>query len=107
MVAPQSLLAGMTPGNLKVPAGWTLVATQDFEESIPSSQYTVGTDILSTPAHTGTHSLRGINSEDGATVKLGVPNVQATEYYHPSGNTTIPMPRRARITSLPVYLVPA
>ncbi len=80
VVAPQSLLAGMTPGNLKVPSGWTLVATQDFEGSIPSGQYTIG-EITATRVHSGTHSLVGHITGDSATVAWGIFNVQANEYY--------------------------
>jgi hypothetical protein len=49
------LLTGMTPANFKVPQGWTLVRTQDFESGLGANEFMCGSITTTTP-HTGTHS---------------------------------------------------
>ncbi len=66
-----SLLAGMTPSNFTVPAGWTLVKTQDFESgTLPPGQdmSAPGGGITTTRPHTGTRSLEGLIDSDDRTV---------------------------------------
>jgi hypothetical protein len=85
--APKSLLAGMTPANYTLPAGWNLVALQDFEcvnsqafptnpscSTLPSSQGTginyPENDFQTAQNHTpgGSHSYGGLYGGDGAQV---------------------------------------
>jgi len=68
VTAAQSLLSGMTPAHFTVPAGWTLVRTQDFESgSLGSGEVTCGaaTSITTTNPHTGSRSLQGTYAGDG------------------------------------------
>lgn len=70
----QSLLAGMTPSNLKVPSGWSVVLTQDFESgSLPKTQ-SIGdpknSSITTANPHTGSHSEQCRIAWDGATCEL-------------------------------------
>jgi len=71
VTAPQSLLAGMTPSNFTVPAGWTLAKTQDFESgTLGANEVACGaqTSITSNNSHTGSRSLQGTYSGDGQRV---------------------------------------
>lgn len=52
------LLSGMTPGNYKIPSGWSLVRTQDFEGSQPADElWTSGSTATTSLAHSGSRSL--------------------------------------------------
>jgi len=60
------LLSGMTPGNYKMPSGWSLIKAQDFENGCGSGEYcnlSQGS-INSTRPHTGSKSLGGTYSAD-------------------------------------------
>jgi hypothetical protein len=71
----QSLLSGMTPGNFKVPAGWALALTQDFESgSIGPNEYgyCCSSAVSTNVAHSGTHSWRGPVVGDGSNTAWGL-----------------------------------
>jgi hypothetical protein len=63
-----SLLAGKTPANFTVPAGWTVAATQDFESgSLPAGQSMCsGAHVTGSSGHSGTHSATNTISYDSA-----------------------------------------
>jgi len=62
------LLSGMTPGNYKIPSGWSLVRTQDFEGSIPGDEYHDG-NVTTDRYHTGSRSARGQYTGDGSAMR--------------------------------------
>ena len=55
------LLSGMTPGNYKIPSGWSLVRATDFEGSIPSGETWElwGASVQTDRYHAGSKSLGG------------------------------------------------
>jgi hypothetical protein len=64
------LLSGMTPGNYKIPSGWSIVRTQDFEGTIPGDaiEYWNGSATTQNP-HTGSKSLVGSYVADSSAVQ--------------------------------------
>ena len=63
------LLSGMTPGDYKVPSGWSLVVKQDFEGTLTSAESrTSQTSISTTRPHTGNKSLEGTYTGDASDV---------------------------------------
>jgi IPT/TIG domain-containing protein/lectin family protein/putative Ig domain-containing protein len=76
----QSLLPGLTPETLRVPAGWTLATTQDFEASaLPSGQaINAGASISCSFSHSGSCSESSVISFDGA----------AAQWYFSQGQLT-------------------
>jgi IPT/TIG domain len=78
VTAAQSLLAGMTPSNYKVPSGWSLVLTEDFESGSIGPNEFLGQNASGNPAisttrpHTGSKSLQCAIGWNGAGCDLGV-----------------------------------
>jgi hypothetical protein len=66
----EGLLSGVTPGNLKIPSGWSLVRATDFEGTQPSGEkWTAWSAAVRTDrSHTGSKSLGGTYSADQADV---------------------------------------
>jgi len=66
----EGLLSGMTPGNYKIPSGWTLVVKQDFEGgSLGSGEGMSGNNaITKAKPHTGSGSLEGTYASDDSSV---------------------------------------
>jgi hypothetical protein len=66
-----SLLVGMTPSKYNIPPGWTLVVSQDMEESCPDSQSCGGVSgaITTTRPHTGSKSIEGTYDNDQDNVR--------------------------------------
>ena len=66
----EGLLSGMTPGNLKVPSGWTLVRTQDFEGNCGEGEWCGRWDgsVTTTKPHTGSNSIEGTYANDQSDV---------------------------------------
>lgn len=60
------LLSGMTPGNLRVPSGWTLVRAQGFEGTKPTGETWKlwNADVSTDRAHAGSKSIGGTYSYD-------------------------------------------
>jgi len=68
-VSPQGndgLLSGMTPGNYKIPSGWSLIRVQDFEGGCGSGEHCGGSNgsITTAKSHNGSHSVGGTYSAD-------------------------------------------
>jgi hypothetical protein len=76
VVGPSSsLLAGMTPSNFNIPAGWTLVMTQDFESgALGTGQYFLDSraGITSGSSPTGSKALFQLVNTDGANAGIGI-----------------------------------
>lgn len=64
------LLSGMTPGNYKIPSGWSIVRTQDFEGTKPgdASEHWGGS-ATTERLHTGSKSMVGTYSADSSAVQ--------------------------------------
>ena len=64
------LLSGMTPGNYKIPSGWSIVRTQDFEGTKPgdASEFWSNNATTEKP-HTGSKSMVGIYTSDSSAVQ--------------------------------------
>jgi len=64
------LLSGMTPGNYKLPSGWSLLRTQDFEGTKPSDENwgMSDGDVNTAIPHSGSRSIEGSYGWDQATV---------------------------------------
>jgi len=61
------ILSGMTPGNYKMPSGWSLVRAQDFEAGCPSGEECYGSNgggITTTKPHSGSKSMEGNYTND-------------------------------------------
>ena len=60
------LLSGMTPGNYKIPSGWSLVRAQDFEGACPAGEWCGrwSGSVTTTKPHTGSRSVEGTYSND-------------------------------------------
>ncbi|MCP2501029.1 MAG: hypothetical protein NCA08_05630 [Deltaproteobacteria bacterium] len=69
-IGRDSMLPGMAPNNYKIPSGWMLVRSQDFEGTKPTGETwnQWNADVRTDRAHTGSKSLGGTYASDQADV---------------------------------------
>ena len=67
----EGLLTGMTPGNYRIPSGWSLVRTQDFESGILGNNERFGSSASFTSSRSHSGKMSGGGEYNGDSDEVG------------------------------------